>query len=74
MDGPFSDVRWTFFPHHWTFDGPIFRGLIFLCDIFTMAVFSVDHFSVDVFTVYSLNIERCFVIMTDRTPVRFNIV
>jgi len=35
----FSYVRWTFLPHHWTFDGPIFRGLIFLVDVFTEAVF-----------------------------------
>jgi len=23
------------FPNHWTFEGPIFRGLIFLVDVFT---------------------------------------
>jgi len=45
----FSYVRWTFFPPHWKFDGPIFRGLIFLVDVFTAAIFSVDHFSMDVF-------------------------
>jgi len=38
----FSCVRWTFFPLHWKFDGPIFRGPIFLVDLFTVAVFSVD--------------------------------
>jgi len=27
------------FPNHWTFEGPIFRGLIFLVDVFTMAPF-----------------------------------
>jgi len=48
----FSYMRWTFFPHHWKFNGPIFRGPIFLVDLFTVAVFSVDLFSVDVFTEY----------------------
>ena len=47
----FSYVRWTFFPHHWKFDGPIFCGPIFLVDVFTVAVFSADHFSMDVFSV-----------------------
>jgi len=35
----FSYVRWSFFPPRWKFDGPIFRGLIFLVDVFTVAVF-----------------------------------
>jgi len=47
----FSYVRWTFFPPHWKFDGPIFRGPIFLVDVFTVAFFSVDHFSMDIFSV-----------------------
>jgi len=56
----FSYVRWTFFPHHRKFDGPIFRGPIFLMDFFTVDVFT-EYLSDSSISYENILDDRCVI-------------